>query len=151
MARFNIRLNSGIVFQGPTKTVTYRNNLSKPYKVGLVQVWGGFSLGSVMDLAIGVYITGVGPTVNVEPDGSASQNEWYTLLSEGLDRCGNGNGGKYSWWHDWNKADILWCPNEDLILQVNCVDHSNNQTFPQFTQGQNNVQAIARIHFRDCT
>jgi hypothetical protein len=142
MRHLCIHLNTGLFYtRDGTITMTWVNDRGAPQKVRRVLLWGGMTIGSVMDFAESLYVTGVGNMVDVEE----REVDWFPLAISAPDRYGSSNGQPYERWIDWDEYDIVIQPGQKLILQAWCADHAGNMVFPQSTQGMNQGHAQAWI------
>ncbi len=117
-----VRLDTGQFYQADgTITKTWASDQSVPLKIAKVLLWGGISIGAIMDFSATLYATGQGAFI-VTP--GVQVVNWMPLAVASVDRYGTSNGQPYLWWVDWAAQGLMLAPGQQLILQANCVNHN---------------------------
>lgn len=100
----------------------WTNPWPNPVTIQRVSLWGGLSIGAIMDFAAALYVTG--PGNYLERDNGSVEVNLMPLAYMALDRYGPSNGQNYQIDKDWEQYGVLVHPGQKLILQANCVQHN---------------------------
>lgn len=123
-----VHLDTGQFYQANgTVNVSWVNPVAWvwPLKVLRVSLWGGLSIGSIMDFSAALYLTGPGYNLErVSLAGLPSSPGLIPLAYLSFDRYGVSNGQNYQVEKDWKDYNILIQPGQQLLLQANCVQHN---------------------------
>lgn len=111
------------------------------YQVLRVSLWGGLSIGANMDFAAALYVSGNGTFYRVNKD----SGPWMPLAYTAFDRYGTSDGQSYQQEWDWDSYGIIVNPNDQIMLQANCVNHGVTNPVFGTPASADNAQAQAYV------
>lgn len=141
-----VHLDSGIFYQASgVVDIRYTNPATYDLQIIKTLIWGGVSIGAVMDMTAELYLTG--PENNLVSVGDTmNATGWMPLDYLAFDRYGASNGQPYQHWWDWRECNVNLHPGQQLALQASCVQHGTGTNPVMGTPYANdNCQAQAYI------